>query len=76
MHDFEAALAADPDITRIEIEIIGPDEFWWNVFEDQRRIFAGRGDRREVKAMTLCSEMLVNAMLGVAPREPWGPWLN
>ena len=37
---------------------------------------SGCQDRREAKAMVLCSEMLVNAMFGVEPREPWGPWLN
>jgi hypothetical protein len=71
----DAALADVPEITRIEIEIIG-DGFRWSLFEDERRIFAGRGDRREVRTMARCSEMLVNAMLGVLPRERWGPGLN
>jgi hypothetical protein len=76
--DLEAALANVPDITRIEIEIIG-NEFRWSLFEHGRRIFAGRGDYREVKTMALNTEMLVYVMLGVSPREPrlpWGPSVN
>ena len=68
--DLQAALADVPEITRIEIEIFG-DGFCWNVFDDEGRVFTGRGDRHDVAAMASCSEMLVNAMLGVAPREPW-----
>ena len=73
--ELDAALADLPDITRIEIEIVGT-EFRWSLFEHERRIYAGRGDHREVKTMALCSEMLVYIMLGVSPRLPWGPSVN
>ena len=75
-HDLEAALTNVPDITRIEIEIVGT-EFRWSLFEHERRIFAGRGDCHEVKAMALSTEMLVYIMLRTPPLEPWGrPSLN
>jgi hypothetical protein len=75
---FDAALSQqDEDITRIQIDVIGPDHFRWTLYERQRVIYSDTGDHREVGTMILCCEMLVNIMLGNRPRgERWQPWLN
>jgi hypothetical protein len=39
-HDLEAALASVPDITRIEIQIVGT-EFRWSLFEASSAEFVG-----------------------------------
>jgi hypothetical protein len=68
--ELDAALSQeDGDITRIQIDLTGPNQFRWTLFDGERKIFVGEGDRCEVHSMILCSEMLCNVMLGLPVRS-------
>ena len=76
--ELETALCQENrDITRIEIEIVGPNKFRWTLLDGDLKVFTATGDCGEISAMIVCSEILVNSMLGVPPsRERCRPSLN
>jgi hypothetical protein len=59
--EFNAALETAEQITRIQIDITGPDGFRWTLFDGNRLVYAGDGDRREIDALITSTELLLKS---------------
>jgi hypothetical protein len=55
------------EIERIEVEILAGGRFRWNIWAEGRRVFSDTASARQVAGMLKCTEVLVNAALGVPP---------